>query len=257
MSFELMRVTAHLESAPLSNIGALNLDGLLTFRKASGYEYPPPCRSLPAPPPLNLPLAYVEHEGVRIWLASDMMLEAPVRTGGSMVKRRDGVDVDYLTGKFQRAGGVMRDTMRQIPLAVSPAATWLCVGHRDNVRNWLRDVRAIGSLRAHGYGRVRNWTFQAAEGGFQEAIIGPDGVPRRAIPAVFCEVAMSPLPLPCMPPYWHHESIHVCVASRQGCSLKQAVSEQIEELQRQAGIAANKGVDWMAETDKLNAGETC
>jgi hypothetical protein len=198
----LLRVTAHM-SAPIVSSEEIHLDALLiAARPGPG---PCPTRSTPVAeityPPLPIPR--VAYGGQWVYACSTWSLP-PDAQGGleHLTKRRDPGDVHELSRPYTPGSGKGRDYMLPVPVVEAPSVSWLCVGDRQGLRRLLRYVRAVGSMRRHGYGVVDRWEVTREDEGQCGDVLVRGAFARRWLPAAWCPGSPSEAG-PVVPPYWH------------------------------------------------------
>ena len=203
----LYRLTAELET-PLVWARGLNPDGLLMHLLGYGDVITRQTKVLPPPP--GIPIPSVSWGGHTVYLSSDALLPKEAQYQRTdHVRRRDSEDIARLTRKFNRAGGVGRDAMVRSRIVVTPRVGWLVWTHHQRwLHRLMRDrVISLGGLRAHGYGRVREWHIEMVpDGGPEEAWIG-EGMTLRHLPVDWLRDDVRATALPVRPPYWHHETM--------------------------------------------------
>ena len=98
-------------------------------------------------------------------------------------------------GKIITAGGTFKT--RRIPLVVmtTEQIVWFCVGSQKRIEELLAAVEYIGSARAAGYGRVKEWRVEPWPEDW--SVYGPDGCLMRAVPSEDGDMISS-----IRPPYW-------------------------------------------------------
>lgn len=178
-------------------------------------------RKYPAPPQgvIAIPLS---REQVGSWLiakcSNPILPRAAVETIEHVNKR---IGVEYASLLAERERKVVTTTNSwtksyRLPLRVRSIACvrWFCVSNERNLRKALRDVHAIGKKVADGYGRVREWTTEAAAGDWSWFARHEEGtVLMRTLPLLRKEQPWLPGNLighrrhfgACTPPYWHPE----------------------------------------------------
>lgn len=212
-------VTAELATA-MASAHQLNLDGVVIAATAPP-DTPLPTRQSPEAPELwDIPIGRVRHDGMTVFLSSNVILPADAAYEQlNWTGRRDAQDVARLTRKFNRGGGPDRDKIGRARLTSARAAQWVVWSDApDELLDILRmRVDSLGGLRAHGHGRVRSWDLAPVgndpPAGY--APWGPEGAllePRRmrtlrALPASWLADEVAATPLPVRPPYWHLTSM--------------------------------------------------
>ena len=196
--------------------GGLNFDGLLLYALTGEAETDSLKAMDKLPPAPDLPLArypYGTMDGERrhVYASSDMQFDtsAAVRSTANWVRRftEDGRERPY-----KRMSGEWGGQWKTAPLVVAERVYWLAwfsseAGIAEAVAALSDNVRALGALRGHGYGRVREWRVEILKGKPRDAIVDCGGTTIRALPEGF-----FPLPglyerLPLRPPYWHQSSL--------------------------------------------------
>jgi len=111
-------------------------------------------------------------------------------------------------GVLYRGMGAYRSQRLPIRTRVADAVAWLAVGDRREVLKILRRVPAIGRKRAHGFGRVAEWTVEAVEEDCSWSADSPHGrMLMRPMPIEYARsqglVGWRPDFCAVAAPYWH------------------------------------------------------
>lgn len=225
---DLLQVTAKL-SGPVAVTSALNLDGILMASATD--ERPPPNRGAPLPDPPVIPILKLVNEyGSReaVYISSDAQFLGAVRSPGSLSKRKDAADVEWMGRKHHRAAGPGKDKIKQFTLVACERAEWTAMGRRDEVASLLSRVQAIGSYRGHGYGEVVEWSVEASHSDNPgDAIFDDVGRSTRALPAAWFTYIPEPVMLPVRPPYWHPSNLVLCVPPGMNACLNDEMFEAL------------------------------
>ena len=227
----LYRITAELGTAMASG-HHLNLDGIVIAATAPP-DVPMPTRLSPEAPELwPIPIARVSHQGMAVYLSSNIILD-PGATFQQLnwTGRRDAQDVSRLTRKFNRGGGPDRDKVGRARLASARAVSWLAwLEEPEELLDILRmRVDSLGGLRAHGHGAVRTWNLAPVDGGRPwDAWFTPGGYTLRALPADWLRDPVDATPLPVRPPYWHHASL--TLAAPEGTPARGGLTQALDGL---------------------------
>lgn len=185
MTFEPLRITAHLEREIALPSGSLAIDALLAAAVALRDNMPPAFTSAEVTP-IEIPVRR-EPEG-RFHLASFSVVGGWDAHGLRWVNRRFPVAEAQAFGdaklrRIQITGGPCKSY--RLPLHTAWAAndvlTWWVVGNASEIRALLGLVRYLGKRRAVGYGRVARWDVEPCEAwpGFP---VLQDGQPLRPLP---------------------------------------------------------------------------
>lgn len=198
-----LRVTAEL-SAPVAADHDLHLDAVLAAKARNYMGSRPPCRSSLASSIEDpvIPVVSVEHAGVKCWIASAWDLpDDSQREETRIVRRRDGEDVLQYRRGWATGAGAAKPCYVRTQLINTPSASWLCFGNRREVASLLKRVHAIGRVRRHGYGAIKEWSVERVDMDPAEIMIR-GGEAQRHLPASWVvggEVDYGAY----RPPYWH------------------------------------------------------
>lgn len=203
MTFEPLRVTAHMERELALPSGALALDALLAAAVALRDNLPPAFTSAELTP-IEVPL--MREPGGRFHLASFSIAEWDAHSL-RWVNRRFPVAEAQAFGeaklrRIQITSGPCKSY--RLPLHMSYAKDdvidWYVIGDAAEIEALLGLIRYLGKRRAVGYGRVSRWTVEPCEAwpGFP---VLRDGQPLRPLPPDWpglaaCETAYHPLSYP-------------------------------------------------------------
>ena len=202
----LLLVTAHL-AAPVASRGEPpHLDALLAAAAARCQSLPPIDRETPAGEitDLRLPLARLHWRDEWVWMASRACPSDAQRGTSHITRRPDSEDIDRRARRWNVAAGPERSQLVTVPLLVSQRLTWLAVGARRGVIDLLRYVGHVGSIRRHGYGRVRRWdVISLCDHDDPTAILHLDGRANRHLPRSWCRETHGYDIGPVRAPYWH------------------------------------------------------
>ena len=91
------------------------------------------------------------------------------------------------------------------------------------IKRLLRRVSAVGGLRKMGYGAVREWQVDAADGEWQSTLVRDYHAARRLPLSI--AMAKNTAALAVMPPYWHSSMIVEAVGTGARCELLEGVCE--------------------------------
>lgn len=204
-----LRVRATLQ-APIAVADPLHLDGLLAAAAVTPADRGRLARtSDPAAihlPPI--PLMALDHAGGRIYLTSEMEAAPGARRSAEhLTRRRDPLDLDYLTRSIETRSGPGRDVLLRCPTLETPWVEWRCVAHRRPLLLLLRRrVDQVGMLRRHGYGIVSQWEVERVDEPVEQVLVLA-GRARRNLPASWCEAPEVVEPVPVRAPYWHASTV--------------------------------------------------
>ena len=183
---------------------------------------------MPALPP-DVPIGRIDHGGRSVFLSSDMIVKDATVSVAHRVKRRSGGDIDYLSRRFNPAGGPGRDTMTRSKLTSADQVSWFAWADQGVLRSLLPRIKALGALRGHGYGRIRVWAVDVLPNGHPVDAVQDDAsmTARRAMPASWVVWPVAVTPLPVTPPYWHRDSVVSAVPPGAVIALKTGVLKAV------------------------------
>lgn len=194
---KLLRVRCELATPAIVDAGPVHLDGILwaasaEHREAFRVEVP------------RLPVWSVTLFGETVALASALLPGHYRHQQVSLVKRRDGIDVQHLGGRLHRGLGPGKDKLRYA-LAIDGTLEWVVVaGRRRPVLKMLRRVLALGRDLRSGHGRVREWdVLEDPEEDLASVLVSPDSVSRRNLPPRWCSSSSAVSRGALRPPYWN------------------------------------------------------
>lgn len=204
-----LRVRATLHT-PIALAHPLHLDGLLAAAAVTPADRERLARTsdplaIHLPP---IPLMALDHAGEHIYLTSEMEAAPEVRRSAEHVtRRRDPLDLDYLTRPIETRSGPGRDVLLRFPTLETPWVEWRCVAHRRPLLLLLRRrVEQIGMLRRHGYGVVQEWEVERVEEPVDQVLV-VGGRARRHLPVAWCDAPEIVERVPVRAPYWHPSTV--------------------------------------------------
>lgn len=167
-----------------------------------------------------IPLVQITWRGHTVPLCSAAQVDDGVLGRDYIVKRRDGHDIDYLTRSYSPGQGPGKNRMVSMMTIAAPEIYWLCDGSWRGIKRILRRTLFIGSMRAKGYGSVRQWRMDAFAG--EPAIVAiHDGITaRRSLPREWCSWTEESKRGACTAPYWHPMNMKEIVPAGSRCQLE-------------------------------------
>lgn len=200
-----LRLTARILT-PIAGAYSLHIDGLLMSVhrgvKHSQLSKASPLSRITRMPELCHPSRWIKWlriDGFTIPLCTAMEHDGSADTG-HVVKRKDAIDIESLDRRVTSGSGPGANRLRSIALTVSPEVWWEMVGVRREIMKLARGITAIGSMRAHGYGRVGGWTCDQID---SFSLQDDNGRVRRHLPVEACEQYGRADVGAVEPPYWH------------------------------------------------------
>lgn len=194
----LFKVSCELASPAIVDRQPIHLDAILWSasrekRKGTGIKRPP------------LPVWHLTMYGERIAMASALLPGQHSTQQITMIKRRDGIDVQHLAKRLHRGLGPGKDRMRP-QMAIDGRLEWLAVaGRRRPLLKMLRRALCIGRDIHVGHGRVGAWIVEPVDTEhLEEVLIGPAGRLRRNLPIRWCPSVSDTAKGGLHPPYWKH-----------------------------------------------------
>lgn len=228
----LVRVRAHL-STPLALREPLHLDGLVVAcsHGVSGLHLTRTCDESEIVRP-RIPIMELRCRGQTTAICSAEILPPEAkRTSDHLTRRRDGEDLDYLTSPVETRSGPGRDVMLRFPTIETPHVEWIAFGRRKPILRLLRRrVQAVGMLRGHGYGMVREWEAESSDSRDLSETLVSGGVAIRNLPASWCEAPEVVERVPTRAPYWHPAMVGDGVRSGRRTGLHSEVLARLEQL---------------------------
>lgn len=223
----LLRVTAWLSTAVAAR-EQVCLDGLLVAAHPdTGHHLTRAC-SLDRVQIPRLPIVSKAAHGHRVWLASAWEMQSAQVGLERIIKRKDAHDIEERDKPWTPSSGPEKNCMIPLPMALTPSVSWLAVGDRRGVIELLRNLPAIGSVRRHGHGVVREWEVERIDGDPVDALVR-DGKARRFVPASWCASAAGIESGPVSPPYWHPRMVTQRVRPGVDCVLRADVVAMVRE----------------------------
>lgn len=199
------RVTFHLDGSGVGYDPAepLHLDALLAWAAAPRMGVRG-CTSRHDPiEQVPLPLDHVILEGHWVWCASALM---PVSATGEDVtywrKRFRQDRATLTTGSPNLTNGIYRDWNTPLPLVLALQLVAYARGDRSRCKRLLKEVRALGKKRAHGFGKVTGIDYEEMADDWS---IVKDGHAQRWLPTKYGTRLVR-----FQPPYWHPDGRVPC-----------------------------------------------
>lgn len=130
-----------------------------------------------------LPLVKRETNGHWYWAASFALGEPKKEFRTHWHKRYDlqaaveYADFDGRRGKVDVGRGNYKNYRMPLTIFLVPELTWYVVGDLEAIKDLVCRITSIGKKRSQGYGKVREWTVEAADEDLSNlrAIPDPDG----------------------------------------------------------------------------------
>ena len=200
------RVRGILKTPASISTQSLHLDGVIlyAFLKETNRFDDSLNKGTPFPPiPEDFPVKI--DDGVPV--CTDLMCRGIVHRT-SFVKRTSGSDVDYLSLRFHRGGGLRKDKKKSILLHLGSELTWDLIGDSQLISEILgRWITSVGGLRSQGYGVIDKWVVEDQNSLTTHDVWVRDGTSRRSLPSRLFACERESVYLPMKPPYWHRGSL--------------------------------------------------
>lgn len=181
-----LRVTARLWGRlMLPHEGVLYLDALLMAARARLDCMPPITDESQI---VEIPIPVAKSSCGRYYLASASIARVVERETRHVNKR-------FPTAEWQQLGG---QKANRVQLSAGPSKhfrtpteahrleadelVWYCVGDADQIRELLASITALGRLRGHGEGEVREWRVEPCETWHGFPVLAVDGAALRTLP---------------------------------------------------------------------------
>jgi hypothetical protein len=117
-------------------------------------------------------------------------------------------DFPFPKGKISRGSGFFKDFMLKAVYVPAKSVTFYATGEAEELRRLLRLIPALGKETNIGFGWVKSFAVEEAEG---EYGLVKDGRAMRPIPVEYVRYYEDAAPLAYRPPYWARENVRMCV----------------------------------------------
>ena len=181
---------------------------------------------------LDLPVVSLAHAGETCAIASIASYVDATWAGTSMVRRPDDLDEDLAADKRKRGTGPRRDILRPMTLTCAPQVRWQMLGDGEAAYDLLTRIPSVGSKRAHGWGRVAEWSVQRTrrDAPPTSPIWCSDSLmSRRPLPASWTVWPDHVVRQACRAPYWHPGRLTDAVPAGAQCALSPALTKRIRD----------------------------